>query len=213
MMMDTSTWIIIAISSLFLVWFVVGSISNRKIGKKYYSWLESGLSLFQGNVQGKVLGFPVSGGRFTFTEGRNKLEKGEVIFIIASRENLPLYFTNRLQGIHDEMVLRATLKDRPGFEMEIGLSKDRRFKSILSRDPKNPYHIIENQDGITIAWRGDKNVAIYERLIDFQKRFSLFFIRASIRKEEPNVVLRLKMEISKTYSSELIFKEFLDATT
>ena len=134
--MNTGQWIAISLSALFGAWYAVGAIINRRRGVAIYRWLRTGLEQVGKISEAKWIGSSGSGARLVVDKGKKPFRRVEVVFLLESREIMPIWLFNRLRKKQDEMILKATLTQVPDQEVESGPSGDRKLKGLLSAPPR-----------------------------------------------------------------------------
>ena len=127
--METGQMVIIVISILMGVWYVVGASINRKRGVATYQWLQAELEQIGKITEAKWIGSSGSGARLLIGSASKPYRRVEVIFLLESREIMPLWIFNRIRGKQDEMVLKANLRKVPLQEIEVARAGNRKIKS------------------------------------------------------------------------------------
>ena len=102
--MDLGQWIVIGLSVVMGVWFAVGSFYNRRRGIGTYRWIQSGLKRLGKISEAAWIGSSGSGARLTVGKAEAPFRRIEVVFLLESREILPLWLFNRVRNKQDEMI-------------------------------------------------------------------------------------------------------------
>jgi hypothetical protein len=129
---ETGQMVIIVISVLMGVWYVVGASINRKRGVATYQWLQAELEQIGKITEAKWIGSSGSGARLLIGSASKPFRRVEVIFLLESREIMPLWIFNRIRGKQDEMVLKANLRKVPLQEIEVARAGNRKIKWTIS---------------------------------------------------------------------------------
>jgi hypothetical protein len=109
--MDTGQWIVIGLSAVFLLWFLVGSTTNRQRADQIINWMQRGTKQI-GRISSatRKKGPAVQLGiRDAVAPFRRMLFS----FQLEPRENPPLWIYRRLRGWRDELIIDADLRSAP----------------------------------------------------------------------------------------------------
>jgi hypothetical protein len=129
---DIGQQIVIGISVFLVVWYIALSSVNRRRGIATYQWLQDGLSRLGKISESRWIGSASSGARLAIAEAQPPFRKIEVIFLLESREILPLWIFNHLRGKRDELIIKASLSGRPTQEIEAATNGARGFEKVIS---------------------------------------------------------------------------------
>ena len=111
--MDLGQTIIIGLSIFLGLWYIIGSITNRRRGLETFRWLREALGTTGKVDEARWIGSSGSGARLTVSKANRPFQRIEVVFLLDSRELLPLWLVNLMRGKQDEMILKATLRSLP----------------------------------------------------------------------------------------------------
>ena len=191
--MDTGQWIAISLSALLGAWYFVGAIINRRRGVAIYHWLRAGLEQVGKISEAKWIGSSGSGARLVVGKANRPFRRVEVVFLLESREIMPIWLFNRLRKKQDEMILKAALTQVPGQEVESAPSGDRKLKGLLSApDNKlNPFNVVPAPEGFDIIRRGGQDEEGLDSLRGFLKKYSDSVFQVSLRRQVPHLILRV----------------------
>ena len=104
--MNIGQIIVIGLSLTLVLWFLGGTLYNRRRANQIWRWLEPGLEVLGGRV-GKVwIGVSGAGLRVAVDNPSAPLRHLECIVALESRENLPLWLFERTRGKRDQLTLR-----------------------------------------------------------------------------------------------------------
>lgn len=192
--MDLGQQIIIAVGVFLAGWYGVFFFLNRRRGIATYYWLREGLQAAVGDVtDASWIGSSASGARLAVGKAEVPFKQAEAIFLLESREILPLWIFNLLRGKRDELIFKASLRSSPKLEVEVGRKYGRRFKRLMSDEQKRPYEWISASDGFDIVRRGHKDSGMIERLAAFLDRHGAAVRQISLQRKSPHLVLRVAL--------------------
>ena len=117
----------------------------------------------------------------------------EVVFLLNSREILPVWLLNLIRGKQDEMILKANLRSIYSQEFEVGDVKSRVIQSLLSSNLQPPFEPVETLNGLKIISRGEGNRELISRLRAFVNKYAGAIQQLSLRREKPHLILRLNL--------------------
>ncbi len=191
--MDLGQWVVILLSVILGVWFFVGSVINRRRGMAIFEWLQSGLEKMGGISEAKWIGTSGSGARLVVSKAESPFQRIEVIYLLESREILPLWIFNHLRGKRDEMIIKASLRNTPTQELEAAISGDREFTQTVTGGSKKPFELIQGQGQYEIARRGRANDTMLANLSRILERFSPAIRRVSLLNKSPHLIMRVNL--------------------
>ena len=197
--MDLGQQIIIAMGVFLAGWYGVFLVLNRRRGIATYYWLREGLQAAVGDVTGASwVGSSAAGARLGVKKAQAPFRQMEAVFLLESREILPLWIFDLLRGKRDELILTATLRTPPKQEFEVARKGGRRFKRLVSEDQKRPYEWASGLDGFEIVRRGSKDSAeTMERLAAFLEQHGAAVRQISLQRKSPHLVLRVALSSLK----------------
>ena len=200
--MDLGQWIVIGLSALMGVWYGVASFYNRRRGVATYYWLRDGL-----NSQGKIseaawIGSSGSGARLVVGKAGAPFKRIEVVFLLESREILPLWLFNRFRRKLDEMILKADLRSMPSQEIEVTRSSERITLELMTGAQASRSEQTEAPAGLTITLRGGKDEDMLRRLSDFLDRYGTAIKRISLQKKSPHLMVHAELPVLRVGEAE-----------
>lgn len=199
--MDLGQTIVIVLSVFMGVWYLVGSIINRRRGVDTYRWLRDGLQRFGKISEAKWIGSSASGARMVIDKPQAPFRRIETIFLMNSREIMPLWLFNLLRGKSDELVLKANLRKTPAYQMEIAHQgklnmekiKEQAGAASLQRDQISGFEIV--------SW--GKTQAETEQIPEtLLAGYSRELISLSYRRSSPHLIVRIRLPNPKTAPKE-----------
>jgi hypothetical protein len=182
--------IVIALSVLLALWVGGGMWYNRRRARLIWEWLEPGLELLGGEVGRVWIGSSGAGLRVDVEHPSPPLRRLEVIVRLLSRENLPLWLFELLQGRRDQLMLRVWLQSPGRDEIEItpvngttdGAMQDEADRP-WERTSVSPRWVIARRGKVTEerleAWRAF--VDVYDRQLQ----------RISKRRRDPHLLVQM----------------------
>lgn len=188
--MDIGQQIVIGISVFLVIWYIALATVNRRRGIATYQWLQEGLRSLGKISEARWIGSASSGARLAIAEARSPFRKVEAIFLLESREILPLWIFNHLRGKRDELIFKASFSGRPTQEIEVAISGKRGFEEVISGENGQSYSRLPAPKGFEIAARGSKDDLTTERLNHFLKRYGEAVWQISIQKKQPHLIMR-----------------------
>jgi len=201
---DTGQWIAIILSGLLGAWYVAGGIINRRRGVAIYQWLRAGLERVGKISEAKWIGSSGSGARLVVGKANKPFRRVEVVFLLESREIMPIWLFNRLRKKRDEMIMKANLTQIPDQEVETGLSGARKLNDLLSdRGNKlNPFSEVSAPDGFGIIRRGMLDEERLDALREFLTKYRDAVFQFSLRRQMPHLILRVYLPSLQSIPAE-----------
>lgn len=204
--MDLGQWIVIGLSILMGVWFGVGSYYNRRRGIATYRWIQGGLKRLGKISEAAWIGSAGSGARLVVGSAEVPFRRIEVVFLLESREILPLWLFNRVRNKQDEMILKAGLRSAPAEQIELSRGEDRQVRAMIAGSGSQSFEQLPAQKGFLLAYRGRQNPELVERLTAFLDRFPHAIRRVSIQRQKPHLMIRADLPALRDGSAEEFFK-------
>lgn len=211
--MDIGQWIAIGLSIILGVWYVIASFINRRRGVATYEWLRAGLVKYGKIGEAKWIGSSGSGARLSIAKADKPFRQIEVIFLLESREILPIWLFNRIRNKQDEMVLKANLRQVTHQEVEAAPKGDRKLRGLHSAsvETQSPFEQVPAPDGFEIIRRGGSLDEMHlDHLRVFLTKHSESIFQFSLRRKMPHLILRAKLPPLRTSSSEIFLSDLSD---
>jgi hypothetical protein len=205
--MNVGQWIVILLSALMGGWYLIGAIINRKRGMATFSWMRAGLEKLGKLSEARWIGSSGSGARLVVGQAASPFQRVEVVFLLESREILPLWIFNHVRGKRDEMIIKANLRSAPSQELEAALSGARDFRSIIASQQKKPFELLPAPQGFALARRGPQDDQGLARLNDFLGHYTGAVWRISLQRKAPHLILRANLPSLQEKPAEVFFEE------
>jgi hypothetical protein len=205
--MNLGQYIVIGLSIFLGLWYVVGSSTNRKRGLETFRWLRDGLETAGKVTEARWIGSSGSGARLTVGKANRPFQRIEVVFLLDSRELLPLWLVNLLRGKQDEMILKANLRSLPTSEIEVGHSDSKEIKSLISNKQPSTFQTASAAAGFEILYKGKAGDEQIARLQSFIQQYPVSIKRISLKKQMPHLVLRADLPPLREKNLEEFFKD------
>jgi len=191
--MDTGQTIVIVLCAILGVWYFLAAVYNRRRGLKTFDWLRSGLESLGKLSEAKWIGSSGSGARLVVGSPSAPFQRVEVIYLLESREILPLWIFNHLRGKRDEIILKASLRSGPAQEIEAARKTDAEFIKIVAADDRRTFETVPAPEGFEIVVRSRKEDDLPTRMNDFLERYEGAVWRVSLQRKAPHLILRANL--------------------
>lgn len=205
--MDPGQYIIIGLSIFLGLWYIVGSTINRKRGVVTFHWLRDGLETMGKVSEARWIGSSGSGARLTINQADRPFQRIEVVFLLDSREIMPLWVVNLIRGKQDEMILKATLRSRPSGEFEVGRSGSKDVRNLLSGNDSSPHQHVSTTSGFEVFSKGKSNETQLANLQSIINHHHLAINRISLQQQVPHLILRADLPPLREANLEEFFKD------
>jgi hypothetical protein len=203
--MDLGQQIVILLSVFLVIWYLVFSILNRRRGIGMYHWLREGLEKLGKISEAGWIGSSGSGARLIVGKSQAPFKRIEVVFLLQTREVLPLWIFNILRGKHDALILKAALKNKPAQELEVAREGERDFKNLLVEEQRRPYEQVEAPKGFVMALRGDADDSIIQCVRDFINQYPESVQQISLQRSKPHLILQTNLPEIQEAPAEQFF--------
>jgi hypothetical protein len=201
----TLNQIILILCIAIVVWWPIGGVINRRRGRAWLEWLQSGVKELGATSTNQWLRAFQSVGQLTVRDLRAPFRSLNILFTLESRDNIVMWVFRHLRGRRDEMIIQAEMRADPVQELEIGYRGRRSYDAYLTRQKENPFTELGEQDGFRIARRGGEDEGSIERLRKFLAGQGKVIQRMSLQRgshgeqrplsprEDKNLLLRADM--------------------
>lgn len=179
--MNTGQQIVIVVSLALAVWYLFFLFVNRKRGIAFYRWLREGVETLGPLADAGWVGSASSGGRMAVVKALPPFQRVEMVFLLQSREILPLWLFNLGRGKRDELILKAWLRRPPLREVE----------AALKGSPPVGYRAVEDAGRLKVVVKGD---APGKALRAFLERYEAHIVSFSLQRSKPHLIIRLRLE-------------------
>jgi hypothetical protein len=201
---DLGQWIVIILSILMGAWYIVGSVINRRKGIATYRWLRAGLEKYGKISEAKWIGSAASGARLAVAQAGSPFRRIETVFLLNSREILPLWLFNLLRSKSDEMVLKADLRKAPVFQLEVFAPGKVNEEKLAEQAGKKTIHQ-EELHGLTAARWGEATPQDEQALEGLLRQYGGEIITLSLRRSTPNLIVKVRLPGLQNAEAEVFF--------
>jgi hypothetical protein len=184
--MDTPEQILVGVILLLAVWYVLASIYNRRRGYRVYRWLRDGVDVLGDSYQGRWLGSAASGARIDVERAKSPFRRVELIYLLESRELLPLWLVDLLRQKRDQVIIRVTLSHARPAEVAVVPARSRAAARV--RAAGDASWQLSERDGLLIAGRGPAAAAAVAALEPLLQRYGRHLRELSWSKKAPQLI-------------------------
>jgi hypothetical protein len=184
--MDTPEQILVGVILLLAVWYVLASIYNRRRGYRVYRWLRDGVDVLGDSYQGRWLGSAASGARIDVERAKSPFRRVELIYLLESRELLPLWLVDLLRQKRDQVIIRVTLSRARHAEVAVVPARSRAAARV--RAAGDASWQLSERDGLLIAGRGPAAAAVVAALEPLLQRYGRHLRELSWSKKAPQLI-------------------------
>lgn len=188
----TEQQIIIGLVILMAVWYVVGTWYNRRRGIRTLTWLRDGLRSLGGQLEMAWIGSAASGARAVINKAQPPFRQLNGVFLLESRELLPLWLANRLRGKRDELIIKADLRSPRRGELEV-VPAGSRLERSLRVENRTQWQWEEGPHNLRIAYRGSQGPMLSAAILPFLQDHGDCLNRFSWRRERPHLLLHTRL--------------------
>jgi hypothetical protein len=197
-------WILLAVLA---GGYILGSWLNRRRSKSLGTWLQAGLGVLGGQTRWKWIGGMSSGAQVTITGADKPFRQAEIMYVLLTREFLPLWGIEMLRGKRDLLVLRADLRATPLREFEVLPMRGDLRATLDGHAGEQPWQWREMPAGLGLATRSEPDAKLVAAVRKFLERYGSHVQRLSVRERNPHLILFARM----TGLEQRPAKEFLAA--
>ncbi len=205
--MDLGQSIIIGLSVFMGLWYIVGATINRRRGVATFRWLREGMETTGKVTEARWIGSSGSGARLTVGKADRPFQRIEVVFLLDSREILPLWLVNLLRNKRDEMILKANLRSLPSGEIEVGRTGSKDVKVLKAGSDSAPYQQVTTTAGFEVLSRGKADETQLGQLQSFIEKYSASVKRISLQRQMPHLIVRADLPRMREEAAETFFKD------
>jgi hypothetical protein len=179
-------WILLAVLA---GGYMLGTWLNRRRSKDLGLWLQAGLNVLGGQTLWKWVGTMTSGAQVRIIGATRPFRQGEILYLLLTREFMPLWAIELLRGKRDLLVLRAELTTKPVREFEVVPIRGS-LRTTLDRNAGAvPWQWQELAAGLGLATRTDPGGQTAAAVRKFVDAYGPFLDRLSLRKGSPQLIL------------------------
>jgi hypothetical protein len=188
----TPEQIVVGLGIFLALWYLGASIYNRRRGISVYRWLYDGLSDLGGEVSGRWIGSSGSGARLTIHKATPPIKELEIIYLLASRELLPLFLVDMVRGKRDRVILKATLVPNPASELMIVPARSS-LANQMRADRKNSWELSDGPHGLVIGRLGRGAEVLEAASAPFIGKYGAHIIEMSFARKPPHLITILSL--------------------
>jgi hypothetical protein len=184
--------VVIILSGVLVAWLAGGIWYNRRRAHRVWRWLEPGLKVLGGRISGLSTSGTGAGLRASVRNTKAPFRRVQVVARLESRENLPLWLFEQLQGRGDQIAFRGWLRSSPHIEVEI-VPTESELDRALRRQTESPWQRVEPSAGWVMAWRGELGAAQEAALRTLLVTYASHLRRFSLSRSEPHLFVQLSL--------------------
>ena len=189
----TEQQLVIGVIVLMGLWYLAGTWYNRRRGIRTLTWLRDGLQSLGGRLEMSWLGSAASGARAVVHKAQPPFRQLNAIFLLESRELLPLWLANLLRGKRDELIIKADLRTSRRGEIEVVPAGSRLERSLLQEHNKPPWQWEAGPHGLHIGYRGPQGKELVTAVASFLEDYGPYLHRFSWRRDKPHLLLHTRL--------------------
>jgi hypothetical protein len=197
--MDFGQRAIILLCLLLIAWYVIALAYNRRLGLRTLAWLQEGLPTLGDEIELGWIGSANSGARAAIQEARQPFQRLELVFLLESRELLPLWLADLLRGKRDQLAIKATLRTQPQGEIEIAPA------AHLKRAERKGWSWADGPHALVIGRRGQVRERL-AALAPFLELYGPHLRRISWRPKDPHLFLLADLSAIRRQPASLFFE-------
>jgi len=186
--MNLGQQVVIVVSVALVTWYAAFFFVNRRRGIALYHWLRKGAEEGLGALsEAGWVGSAANGGRLVVGKAAPPFQRVELVFLLQSREILPLWAFNLARGKRDELILKAVLRSAPRRQVE----------AFPAGAPLPDGYLEAGQaGGLTVAVRGrnEAEAVVGKALRVFLERYGAHIRLFSLQRARPHLIIRLGLE-------------------
>jgi hypothetical protein len=184
--METPEQILVGVVLILAVWYVLASIYNRRRGYKIFAWLRDGVPVLGDRYQARWLGSAASGARIDLDRAKPPFRRVELIYLLESRELLPLWLFDLLRQKRDQVIFKGTVSHPRPAEIAIVPATGRAAVRVRAAGDES-WHFTE-RDGLLIAGRGPAATEVAANLAPLLQRYGRHVREISWSKNAPQLI-------------------------
>jgi hypothetical protein len=184
--------ILIGLIVFLAVWYVVASFFNRRRGITVFHWLRNGLDRLGGETAARWIGSSGSGARIQVRKAEPPFRDLEIIYLLASRELLPLFLADLLRGKRDRVIVRARLRSAPQAELEVAPPRSKAARQMQAEKDR-PWSIEGGPRDLLVGARGRDADTLRAALTPLLEKYETHVQSISWSREAPHLILILSL--------------------
>lgn len=188
----TTENIIIGLVALLALWYLVAMIFNRRRGLSIYHWLKNDLDKLGGEASGKWIGTPGSGAQLHIHKANPPFRNLDVIYLLASRELLPLFLLDLARGKRDQLIVKAEIRPHIIGEVEV-VPENSKLSRQLQSDREHPWDIKSLHPHFMMGTRGSDSLKAADALAPFIDKYKTSIHHISWSRKKPHLIVTLSL--------------------
>lgn len=196
---------------LLMLGYMGGTWINRKRSKAFGTWLQGGLRIIGGRPTWKWVGTMSSGAQVLVTDAAAPFRQVEIIYLLLTREFLPLWAIERVRGKRDTLVVRAELRVAPAREFEVVPMHGSLYRALNQGAEVQPWTWQQMPAGLGLATRSTGDEALAARIRALLERYGPYIQRFSLRKRQPNLILFIRLTGPERAPAEQLLRAIREA--
>jgi hypothetical protein len=188
----TPEYIVVGLGILLALWYLGASIFNRRRGVAVFRWLRADPDSLSGESSGRWIGSSGSGAELHVRKMPPPLKELQLIYLLASRELLPLFLVDLVRGKRDRLIVKATYRATPIGELEAvpassGLARQ------LRAGGEDPWQVEEGPHGLRVGARGREADKLRAALTPLLEKYGPYVQRVSWSRKPPHLIAILSL--------------------
>jgi hypothetical protein len=184
--------IVVGLGILLALWYLGASIFNRRRGVAVFRWLREPLDRFGGEVGSRWIGSSGSGAEIKVVKADAPFKQIEAIYLLASRELLPLWLFDMSRGKRDRLILKFALRASFGGEIEAVPARSG-LAHQMRNDPEKPWSIEDSRHDLIVGTRGGGTAPARSALTPFLEKYGANLQRLSWTRQAPHLIITLSL--------------------
>lgn len=187
-MMLTPENIVFGLGIFLVLWYLFASIFNRRRGVAVFRWLQSGLAGLGGETAAKWIGSSGSGAQIQVRKADPPFKDLEIVYLLASRELLPLFLVDLLRGKRDRLIIKSRL--RPTFPGEVEVVRgDSSLARQMRAEQDKPWSIEDGPPGLLVGARGPRTDELRAALGPLLEKYGAHILQVSWGRTAPHLIV------------------------
>jgi hypothetical protein len=205
--MNAGQILVIALSIVLALWLVGGIWYNRRRARAIRDWLQPGLEVFGGRAGDVYIASSGAGLRIPVSNPRAPFRRLDILLSLESRENLPLWLYEHVQGKRDRLFVRGWLRSPMQGEMQVVPAGSPLAEALRTQtDPT--WEVFDLSPSWLVFHRGELPDQKLQALDAITAAYGEYLRRISLRSSGPHlyaefVVLGLQQHASRQLLDQL----------
>jgi len=188
----TPETVLVGLGILLVLWYLFASIFNRRRGLAIFHWLRSDLDQLGGEVASRWIGSSGSGARIQVHKANPPFRDLEIVYLLASRELLPLFLFDLLRGKRDQLIVKARLRTSHPGEVEVAPARSGRARQMTT-ERERPWSVEDGPHELLVGTRGHGAQRQRAALIPFLDKYGLHVRNISWSRKAPHLIVILSL--------------------